>query len=192
MAPACAVGLSLHTGWAAACVVTARPLRVLLRERLVLLGDPERFVFHRAAELAPGEAARSVARARKLADAGALAALGKLLEAAREAGLQPRRVAVVARHGELPPLAEILVAHPRIHTGEGWFFRDVLLGAAQAHGLAAHVYPPRELEALAAKALALRSAALASELSRLGKELGPPWGKDQRLAALAAWAALAS
>jgi hypothetical protein len=38
--------------------------------------------------------------------------------------------------------------------------------------------------------LACREDRLRDRLAKLGKELGPPWGEDQKLAALAAFLAL--
>jgi len=172
----CAIGLSVHTGWAACCAVAGdlHTPELLARETVEMLRDPLRFVFHRAAELKPADAARSVASARTQAARAAERALESLI-----ARLKPRpvaRFAIVARHGEMLPLDQILSAHPRIHAAEGIFFRNVLLDAAQSLGLESRVFSPRELEM---KPLSFRPE-------------GPPWGKDQKLAALAAWTALAS
>jgi hypothetical protein len=92
----------------------------------------------------------------------------------------------------MPPLEEVVKAHPRIHTAEGIFFRDVLRDAAKSHHLATNVYPPKELDALAAKATTIPSAQLAKLVTLAGKGLGPPWGRDERIASLAAWTALST
>jgi hypothetical protein len=62
-------------------------------------------------------------------------------------------------------------AHPRIHTAEGCFYRDVL---AEACPIPVRIVLPATLDA-----------------SRVGKIAPPPRGKDQRLAALAAWSLIA-
>jgi hypothetical protein len=63
-----------------------------------------------------------------------------------------------------------LAAHPRIHTAEGCFYRDVL---AEACPIPVRIVPPKTLDD-----------------SKVGKIAPAPWGRDQRLAALAAWAVL--
>jgi hypothetical protein len=172
-----AMGVSVHTGWAA-CVVcggTLRAPRVVWRETIEMLGDPERFVYHRAAETSPAEAARAVARARELAVENARAAMEKIV--AQVAGVGA--CAIVAKGGEPPrELADILSAHPRIHSAEGAFYRDALVAAARACRLEARVVDPRGLDPKA------------PGVAEAGKVFGKPWGRDEKIAALAAWGAL--
>jgi hypothetical protein len=80
------------------------------------------------------------------------------------------RCAIVAKAGEPGGLSEVLASHPRIHSAEGYFYRDILLSACP---LPSRVVPPASRDASG------------------GGRLAPaPWGRDQKLAALAAWAAL--
>jgi len=190
----CAIGLSVHTGWAACCVVSGdvRSPEVLARQVVEMLGDAERFVFHRAAEMSPADAGRSVTRARQRAVRTARGALDGLVDRIRAQGRAIARCAIVARRGAMPPLEEVVRAHPRIHTAEGIFFRDVLQEAAGSRRLATHVFPPKELDALAASAMAIPPAQLAKLLAGMGKSLGPPWGKDEKMASLAGWTALST
>ena len=184
----------MHTGWAACCVVSGdvRAPEILAREVIEILGDRERFVFHVAAAMKPADAERSVARAKQDAVRAAKSALDRLIERMRAQGRSIERCAIVARQGAMPPLEEVVRAHPRIHTAEGVFFRDVLRDAAEAHRVETEVFPPKELDALAAKAMTIPSAQLAKLVVRAGKGLGPPWGKDERMASLAAWTALST
>jgi hypothetical protein len=78
-------------------------------------------------------------------------------------------------------LGGILGAHPRIHSAEGWFYRDVLCAAGEALGFTTRVVAPKTL---------VTSAEVAKLLARARKLVGSPWAKDQRDAALAAWGAL--
>jgi hypothetical protein len=190
----CAIGLSVHTGWAACCVVSGNVHApdILARELIEMLGDQDRFVFHVAAKMKPADAERGVTRVREGAVRAAKSALDLLVGRMRAQRRSIGRCAIVARRGAMPPLEEVLKAHPRIHTAEGVFFRDVLRDAAESHRLATQVFPPKELDALAAKAMTIPSAQLAKLLDRAGKGLGPPWGKDQRMASLAAWTALST
>jgi hypothetical protein len=47
-------------------------------------------------------------------------------------------------------------------------------------------------DALAAKAMAIPSTQIATLLAHAGKGMGPPWGKDEKMASLAAWTALST
>jgi hypothetical protein len=86
------------------------------------------------------------------------------------------RCAVVASVASPPDeLAAIVRAHPLLHTAEGALYRDATLAAAGRHRLPAELFPPRTL------------AADVGDIAEAGRGIGPPWGKDQELAALAAW-----
>jgi hypothetical protein len=170
-----ALGLSVHTGWAR-CVLAGGSLRaprLLAREPFEMLPDPERFVFHRAAEMGGPEAARFVASTRERAILAARTALSRL------AGAGVVGCAVVAKAGAMPEAIEDIVgAHPRIHTAEGFFYRDALLAAAAACGLAARVVAPREVDVKA------------PGLAEVGRAVGRPWDRDEKIASLAAWRVL--
>lgn len=87
-------------------------------------------------------------------------------------------------------LAEILAAHSRIHAAEGAFYRDALADACKRIGLRIERMPERDLWVVARNARRCNDRELRERLGALGKEIGPPWGEDQKLAALAAFAAL--
>jgi hypothetical protein len=162
-----ALGVSPHTGWAACVVVggsLAKP-EVVANELIEILGDSERFCFHMAETMERADAAEWIANARRKAIANATRALAPLV--AKGAGV----CAIVAKTGDAGKLDEILASHPRIHTAEGCFYRDVV---RQACSVPVRLFAPSSLDA-----------------SRVGKLAAPPWGKDQKLAALAAWSAIA-
>ncbi len=161
-----ALGLSVHTGWAAAVVVAGTPAKpvVLLRERIQILGDDERFLYHMAADMKPSAAAPWIATKRVKALRQAKAALERILTEEVVA------CAIVAKTGDPGELDAILAAHPRIHTAEGCFYRDVLQAASK---VPVRIVPPKTLEV--------------SKMDALLGKVGRPWGKDQKLAALAAW-----
>ena len=180
----CAIGVSVHTGWAA-CVAAAGSLRaprIEAREEIEMLGDADRFVFHRAAGMDLASAKVSVARANAQATERATAAIARFLQRVRGGGHEVAGIAIVAKDTPmLASLEEIVAAHPRIHTAEGRFFRDVLRRAAEANRLEVRVVPPDALDLVSAAAL----------LAAAGRAAGRPWGKDQKIAALAAWSLLA-
>lgn len=163
-----AIGISIHTGWGA-CVVVAGSLakpEILANDVIEILGDSERFCFHKAATLERGAAEKWIADARSKAIVNARRALAPLL--AKEVSV----CALVAKAGDPGDLDKVLLSHPRIHTAEGCFYRDVLREACE---IPVHVVAPASLDA-----------------SRVGKLAAPPWGRDQKLAALAAWTVLSS
>jgi hypothetical protein len=160
-----AMGITVHTGWGA-CVVVAGSLaqpQVIASTVVAILPNGERFCFHRAAEMDPGAGMAWIERMREKA----------LLAARRQLAPLTRRVgfcAVVAKEGEPDDLATAMVSHPRIHTAEGCFYRDIFRLAC---ALPVRIVAPSSLDA-----------------SRVGRLAAPPWGRDQKLAALAAWSLL--
>src|SRR5579883_1490822 len=151
-----ALGFSVHTGWAAALAAGGTPRAPVVEERarVELIEGERRFVYHHAAEVPLAQAQRDVARAAEEAKESASRAVARMRDALRAGGHEVVACGVVASAGESgAPLADIVAAHPRIHTHEGYFYRDALVAAAKAHGLAARVLPPKSLDAVAAKAL---------------------------------------
>jgi hypothetical protein len=171
--PSLALGLCSHTGWAAAVVAGGGWSAPVLaaREHVELLGQDERFLFHKAAEMPPAQARAWVARARAKAAERATAVMRRLASA------HPvEACALVAKKGTLLPLEDIVAAHPRIHTAEGLFYRDVLEEAAKAAGLRVKVIPPATLDAKDPR------------LVNVGRVVGKPWSVDWKLAVMGAWA----
>lgn len=74
--------------------------------------------------------------------------------------------AIVAKDGILPDLDAVLSTHMRIHSAEGVFYRDVIRDACQ---IPCRIIPPTSLD-----------------ITAVGKLAAKPWGRDQKLAALAA------
>jgi hypothetical protein len=68
----------------------------------------------------------------------------------------------------------------------------VLVHALQACDLPVTGVPERDLWDRAATVLRLPAAELRPRVAELGRPCGPPWAQDQKLAAVAAWLALAA
>jgi hypothetical protein len=85
---------------------------------------------------------------------------------------------------------EILAVHFRMHRAEGALFRDALVRATEQCGLSLVPIPEKLLAKHAEQTLAIPISELAKEIAALGKAVGPPWGKDQKDAALAALVAV--
>ena len=192
-----ALGLKAHSGWAALVVLGTcdGELFVVDRRRIELVEEADaqwaKQPYH-AAEGLPSDEARNVVQ--------------RAVEAARRLAVREMRAAAKrAREGEheivacavlvadpMPPwsVEEILAVHFRMHKAEGVLFRDALARAADACGLRLVAIPEKLLTEQAESALATSANALMKRIAALGKPAGPPWGRDQKDAALAAMIAL--
>lgn len=181
-----ALGFRTHTGWAAA-VAVGEHWTILERRRITLEPNVTRFVYHRAAELPLDEAQTLIGNARNESVSAAEHEIGEMLAVLKRHGTTIRAACVPGGNTRLPQsLADILAAHSRIHAAEGAFYRDALAEACARHGLDVARVPERDLWPLAAAALGTSEQKLLERIIETGKRLGPPWGEDQKLAALAA------
>jgi hypothetical protein len=157
------LGVTVHTGWAACVIVDGSLTRpeILARERIELLGASERFCFHRAAEMPFERAQAWIDGMRSKATANATRALAPLWAHGVTA------CAIVARNDPSASLEKALASHPQLHRAEADFYRDVLRNASV---VPVHIVAP-----------------VALDVNAIGRLAAPPWGRDQKLAALAAW-----
>jgi hypothetical protein len=132
---------------------------------------------------------RGVAAARKLAVREMRAAVKRAREAKQEIVACAVLVADPMPHWSVE---EILAVHFRMRQAEGVLFRDALARAVEACGLRLVAIPEKLLTGQAELALATSASALMQRIATLGKSAGPPWGRDQKDAALAAMIALQS
>jgi hypothetical protein len=192
-----ALGLKAHSGWAALVAVGRDQSGIKIVERtrleLVAVEDTEwaKQPFHAAEN-------RPLPEARELVDR-AVASIRRI--SVREiasivASLRTLDHDVVACAVLVPApmpdwsVDEILAVHFRMHKAEGVLFPDALVRAARANQLQTAEIPEKELDARAERELATSRARLMKDLERVGKQVGPPWGKDQKCATLAALIAL--
>jgi hypothetical protein len=163
-----ALGLSVHTGWGVAVVVagTLECPHILTQARITVLPEPDRFCYHRAAAMPRAAAESWLAERKRVAIEHARSALVPLLSQ------DVVVAAIVATEGPPGPLERMLASHPRWHAAETLFYRDVFRAALS---IDVRLVTPRSLDP-----------------SRVGKLAPAPWGRDQKLAALAAWMALKS
>jgi hypothetical protein len=87
-------------------------------------------------------------------------------------------------------LATTLASHALIHTAEGEFFRNALKKACAFCGLPVIGVKERELLNKGMATLGISTDDLEQQVVKLGKSIGAPWGKDEKLCAMAAWIAL--
>jgi hypothetical protein len=194
---AAALGCRAHTGWAALVVVAGGVTRpeVVVRGRAEL-GDPSgrvrRNVYHAARALELAAAAALVEAAERIAADQASAALERTVREARNEGAVVRSCAVVVgTFAGGAQLESILASHALVHAAEGRLYQGALLQGAESHGLDTIAIPKRSIWEQGEAALGVARDELRHRIDQLRRELGPPWAQDQKLAALAAWIALA-
>lgn len=128
------------------------------------------------------------ALAERRARRGLEAIVGEL----RPRGIELSWAGILVSTYELPrTLAAMLASHPACHGAEGQMTRDALCLASEALGLALVAVAERDVMAQASAALGIAPEELPNRLAELGKPVGPPWRKDEKLAASVAWLALA-
>jgi hypothetical protein len=187
------LGLKAHSGWAALVVLGADgdDLHVIDRRRIELVreGDAEwaKQPYHAAEHLRP-EIARDVVR-RGAGAARQIAAREMRAVVQRARAAKHRIAACAVLVGDPMPdwnVEEILAVHFRMHKAEGALFQDVLGAAARACGITLVTVPGKQLDAEARRAFGPRARKVLTRIGSLGKAVGPPWGKDQKEATLAA------
>jgi hypothetical protein len=189
-----AFGMKAHSGWAALVVVGRRDrdFKVVDRRRMDLVEEEWAKQPYHAAENLKKKAARD------LVDRGVQAAHRIAAREVRAAVKQERdrgnevTAAAVLVGSPMPGWStdEILAVHFRMHKAEGVLFRDALARAVDACGPRLVTIPEQNLTDRAEKALGTPEIGLRKTIATLGKSIGPPWGKDQKDAALAALVAL--
>jgi hypothetical protein len=157
-----AIGISVHTGWGACVIVggSVRKPEIFSNSVIELLDDAERFCYHRAAEMNPVLVQEWLIRIRAKALAKARSELVPQMQDVRIG-------AIVAKDGAIPDLQAVLASHMRIHSAEGFFYRDIFRQACQ---IPCRLVAPASLD-----------------ITAIGKPATHPWGRDQKLAALAAF-----
>jgi hypothetical protein len=192
-----AFGMKAHSGWAALVVLgnLSGELQVVDRRRVELVEKVDaswaKQPYHAAEELDLAEARVLVRRGVETARRIAVREIRSAVKRARGNGYEVEACAVLM--GQPMPdwtVDEILAVHFRMHKAEGVLFRDVLARAATTCGLRFVGVPEKQLAEHAEEALATSMNSLQKTIALLGKSAGPPWGKDQKDAALAAMIAL--
>ena len=147
--------------------------------------------YHAAEEMDPAAARALVERCVKGAHRRASKEMRAAVERERDRGNHVVGCAVLM--GSAMPdwtTEEILAVHFRMHKAEGMLFKTALAEAAGTCGLKLIEVPDKTPAQHASKALGTTAAALTKKVAALGQTAGPPWGKDQKEASMAALIAL--
>jgi hypothetical protein len=172
-----AAGFKAHSGWAVLVVIgiSGNEFQLIDRRRIELIEPGETWAkqpYHAAEELPPDKARQLVQRG--------IDSAHRIAEREMRAFIQRSTGHKIAGCGVLvgTPMPEwtveqILSVHIRMHKAEGVLFPAALIAAAKACDLNIVAIPEKELT-------------LNDAVVTLGKSVGPPWGKDQKSAAMAA------
>jgi hypothetical protein len=192
-APRVALGIAPHSGWAAVVGIgeaSARP-RVLLRERIEMADAADigsKQPYHAVEDLPVAEAAKRIARYAATAESMARAAVQRIVADLARDGHRVIRLGILDSAGRKGgSLEAILASHALIHTADGDHFRDAVASAARRSRLAVSRIPARDLDREASAVLGTPVERLCETVKDLGRDVGPPWGADQKAAALVAW-----
>jgi hypothetical protein len=192
-----AIGIRMHSGWGALVAVSnhAGAVQVIARQRVAITtpgsrGGSQPYHFAKGLEL-PG-AEKFLEDCFVTSTGLACAALrdlkGELLSQYRVVG----SAILLASGRPLPPLSNILASHALIHAAEGEFFREAFSKACESLDLPLTGFREHDLEDCVQTTFGRGAARVRQNLATLGRSLGPPWTKDQKMATLAALMVLAN
>lgn len=171
------VGVAHHLGWAVAVTASADH-EVVDRRRIELVepGMPSAPIHHEGKPLDDHAAAALVAQVRASASRATSASLDELATAIPE---PIESMSLRAWPIDFPDDIVVLRRAPYESRADSVMYRHVLAELARARGWDVHLYDAKDVESRAASVLGAR----ADEVLRGPRAtLGPPWGKDHRMA----------
>ena len=171
------VGIAHHFGWAVAVTASAAH-DVVDRRRIELIepGMPAAPIHHEGKPLDDDDAAALVAAVRASAARATSASLDALATAVSE---PIESMSLRAWPVDFPDEIAVLRRAPYEARADSVMYRQVLAECARARGWDVHFFDANDVERRAAHLLGSR----ADEVLRGPRAtLGPPWGKDHRLA----------
>ena len=191
-----AIGFSPHSGWAAMVVLggSAAAPELLTRSRVQLIDehDPEsKQPYHAVEFLCVEEATGRLDGYMSVATNLAYECIRVQSEQLKGRGILISSVGIVdSSSRKQVSLPSILASHALIHAADGDHFRNALFVAAEQCRLQVSRIPARMLEAHASECLRRPVEQILEIVNKLGLGKGPPWGADQKKAALLAWSLL--
>ena len=182
-----AFGLKAHSGWAALVVIGKEraELVVVDRRRIELVDEAWAKQPYHAAEGLESRVARDLVK--RGTDSAHRFALDEIKAAIKRERNRKNEIAgcgvVVGTPMPDWNTDEILAVHFRMHKAEGVLFQNALVRASEKCKL--NTLPVLEKEMLVQATSQLGDKRV-QQITGLGKPIGPPWGKDQKDAALVA------
>ena len=171
------VGVAHHLGWAV--VITASEEHEVIDRRRVTLIEPgvaAAPVHHEGKTLGDEDAAALVAQARASALRATSASIDELAAALPEPVVS---ISLRAWPSDFPTDLVVQRRAPYEAQADSVMYRQVLAEVAGLRGWDLHLYDAKEVEIEASRILGERARTV---LEGPRSVLGPPWGKDQRIA----------
>jgi hypothetical protein len=169
--------------------------RVLVRERVEMMdahAPQSKQPYHAVEGLPIEKAAKRLADYQATAVTMAHEGIQRIVDELGRGGQKVIGVGILESAGRKgSSLAATLASHALIHAADGDHFRNAIAAAATRCELAVWRVRARELDAEASAAIGQAPETLREVLKEMGREMGPPWGADQKAAALLAWLILA-
>ena len=190
-----ALGFRVKSGWAMAALLAgsaSEPLLVMCKP--ALLSDPQvpqSKQPHHAELRNPGKEGKTATqKLRSVVRAAARKSVKELLQEAQAARYEVRRAALVV--GSMVDPATLHNEHIRAHGLEGQLFRTVLEDALATQKISCSLFLEKTAYDAAAPVLRKTAAQIKRAITKLGESHEGSWRAEEKLAALAAWVALAS
>lgn len=185
-------GFKAHSGWAALVVIGANgsKFEIIDRRRIELIDEGELWAkqpYHAAEDLEPDEVHKVVKLGVESAHRVAFRQMREIVEQTRKLKHEIVACAVLVP-SPMPDWStkDILDVHFRMHKAEGVLFPDALCRAAEACKLPLVAVSEKHLTEIAEREMGVSLGRSMETIAKLGKIVGPPWGKDQKNASLAA------
>jgi hypothetical protein len=193
-----AIGVRMHSGWGALVAVSnsAGTMEVIDRRRVAVTtpGTPgANQPYHFAENFELPEAEKFLGNCFAASKRLALTAVRDVVGELRGRQYLVVGSAILLASGRpLPPLPKILASHALIHAAEGEFFREAFSKACEGLDISVTGFRERNLDECVQTTFGKAATRIRQQVSSLGRSLGPPWTKDQKTAALAAFVVLAN
>jgi len=191
-----AVGMRVHSGWAALVVMggTSRTPVVLARRRIVIFDATipgSKQPFHAAEGMELKKAEAHIARCKSSTRKMSREEFGALITEMRAQGHELMGCGLLLASGRpVGTLPAALASHAMLHTAEGQFYRDALREASEHFAVPVMGVREKELFAIATETLRWSENEIRRRVGEMGKAIGPPWSQDEKLAAVVGWMVL--
>jgi hypothetical protein len=163
---------------------------VLLRRRVVIIDSKiagSAQPYHYVAKKEISAAEKHLTRCASVSGNLAFESLTRLSAELGELGFTPKTAIILLSSARpLPDLEAILASHALIHTAEGEFFRQAFRCAFEKLEIPVTGIRARDLNDYAVQAFGKAASAIQKRIYGMGRSLGAPWTKDEKMAALAA------
>jgi hypothetical protein len=168
---------------------------ILLRRRVVIIDSKNAGSvqpYHYVAKKEMSAAEKHLARCASISGNLAFESLIQVSAELQDRGFLLKSAAILLSSARpLPDLEAILASHPLIHTAEGEFFRQAFRSAFEKLKIPVTGIRARDIDDTSAKAFGKAAPAIQKRIDGMGRTLGAPWTKDEKMAALAAAIVLA-